>query len=120
VPAARPPAPRPPMVAMLSGTDGKGVVAVSFDPDQRRLTFSAVAFDPGKHSAELWVIPADKTPRSLGVIDPAAPHSRLFGSGAVSEIAPGATLAVTIEPLGGSPTGKPTGPVVMSGVVQKT
>jgi anti-sigma-K factor RskA len=34
-------------------------------------------------------------------------------------IAPGATLAISIEPLGGSPTGLPTGPVVATGVVAR-
>ena len=30
-----------------------------------------------------------------------------------------AVLAITLEPLGGSPTGKPTGPVVASGALIK-
>ena len=34
-------------------------------------------------------------------------------------IAPGATLAISVEPRGGSPTGLPTGPVVATGVVAR-
>ncbi|NIJ08394.1 anti-sigma-K factor RskA [Sphingomonas vulcanisoli] len=123
-PATPPPAvrlaPAPPLVAMLSGAPGKGVVAVSFDPRARRLTFAATAFDPGRHSAELWVIPADKKPRSLGVIDTTAPRTELSRGDAAAAVAPGVTLAVSIEPIGGSPTGLPTGPVVLSGTVQKS
>jgi len=29
----------------------------------------------------------------------------------------GATLAVSVEPAGGSPTGKPTGPIIVSGQI---
>ena len=33
-------------------------------------------------------------------------------------MAAGVTLAISVEPLGGSPTGKPTGPVILSGKLQ--
>lgn len=112
------PAAMAPLVAMLTGTDGKAVVAVSFDPAQRRLTISPAALQPGRHSAELWVIPADKHPRSLGIID-AAGNWRRAPAGTSAMISPGATLAVSIEPLGGSRTGQPTGPVVVSGIVHE-
>ena len=122
-PATPPPtvrlAPAPPLVAMLSG-GGRGVIAVSYDPGERRMTLAATAFDPGHHSAELWVIPADKTPRSLGVIDPAAPRTSLTPGNAGAAMAAGVTLAISIEPIGGSPTGQPTGPVVLSGIMQKS
>jgi len=32
----------------------------------------------------------------------------------------GATIAISVEPPGGSPTGSPTGPVVASGALAKT
>ena len=70
IPPAGAIAPAPPLIAMLVGTDSKAVVSVSFDPAQRRLTLATQSLKPGRHSAELWVIPADKTPRSLGIIDP--------------------------------------------------
>ena len=31
----------------------------------------------------------------------------------------GATIAITVEPRGGSPTGAPTGPIVASGALTK-
>ena len=62
-------------------------------------------------SFELWSIPTTGKPRSLGVISSSGrsvvnPKKELAGADA---------LAVTVEPVGGSPSGQPTGPVVFSG-----
>ena len=111
-----PVAARPPLVAMLTGAGSDTVVSVSFDPARRRLTLTAASLAPGARSAELWVIPADKKPRSLGVIDPAG-NWREAPAPSAAAITPGATLAVSMEPQGGSPTGQPTGPVMLSGTI---
>jgi len=62
-------------------------------------------------SLELWAVPASGPARSLGVLP--------GGSGTVAlrgKVLAGVdTLAVTVEPLGGSPTGKATGPIVYAG-----
>ena len=58
---------------------------------------------------QLWIIAPDAAPVSLGLLDstsltlayPAAPTA-------------GWTLAVSVEPAGGSTTGAPTGPVIMA------
>ena len=67
---------------------------------------------PGR-SLELWYVAAGKPPKSLGLVantsDPVAIPAVL------REGIPGATIAVTEEPKGGSPTGGPTGPIVYSG-----
>jgi anti-sigma-K factor RskA len=61
-------------------------------------------------------------PRSLGVVQNAAftvASSRL--NGVPPKIVRGSTFAVTLEPLGGSPSGLPTGPILYSGtLVQAT
>ncbi len=76
--------------------------------------------DIGAHSAELWVIPADGKPRSLGTIAAATPGWTKAPTPALASLAPGATLAISVEPLGGSPTGQPTGPVILSGKIAAT
>lgn len=78
------------------------------------LTLAAVA--PG-HSLELWAVPADGKPISLGVI-PAGGKGRV----ALSEkqhalLGKPIALAVSLEPEGGSPTGQPTGPVLYQGAL---
>jgi len=89
-----------PIVASISG-DGTTLVARPIAP---------VALRPDR-SLELWAVPAQGAPRSLGVLP--------GGSGVVAlrgKVLAGAdTLAVTIEPAGGSPTGAPTGPIVYAG-----
>ena len=64
---------------------------------------------------ELWVIPPGQAPISVGVVAPDGQTAlpRAQGLEGVQ------TLAITLEPPGGSPSGKPTGPVIMKGDVLK-
>ena len=69
---------------------------------------------PGK-SAELWVILAGQPAQSLGVIKEGQAQrlplpAALTGAGQTTSL-----LAVTLEQLGGSPTGIAQGPVVATG-----
>ena len=73
---------------------------------------------PASKSLELWYIVDGIPPKSMGVVgsDPlklAVPVSTVSGP------SPQLTFAVTVEPVGGSPTGGPTGPVVYSGKLIK-
>lgn len=78
------------------------------------LTLAAV--DP-KHSLELWAIPADGKPVSLGVI-PAGGKGRVALSDEQHALlGKPIALAVSLEPEGGSPTGQPTGPVLYQGAL---
>lgn len=69
---------------------------------------------PGK-SYELWMIDSAKAaPLSMGVIDaksPLRPHLPDVDAATLSH----ATYAITVEPPGGSPDGKPSGAPVFSG-----
>jgi anti-sigma-K factor RskA len=62
-------------------------------------------------SLELWSLPPSGAPRSLGVI--AADKATVVQRSKVLEGTD--AFAVTLEPAGGSPTGKPTGPVLYVG-----
>ncbi|RON45953.1 anti-sigma factor [Pseudomonas frederiksbergensis] len=74
------------------------------------------AVDPGR-SLELWAIPADGKPISLGVI-PAGGKGKVELSDAQKAlIGKPIALAVSLEPKGGSPTGQPTGPVLYQGAL---
>lgn len=65
--------------------------------------------------AELWLITQDGQPVSLGVIPKQGEVHRGLPAGLA--LADGRTVAVSLEPKGGSPTGKPTGPVVTTATV---
>lgn len=111
VPVAQ--APTAPMVAVLTGK--QGLVTVSFDPASGRMTSAANGLVLGDHVPELWVIPADGKPRSMGVVHAAGPSWGKVPAPAIRALSAGVTLAVSIEPVGGSPSGLPTGPVILTG-----
>ena len=116
VPVAQ--APAPPMVAVLTGKTG--LVTVSFDPTTGYMTSAASGLYIGARSPELWVIPADGKPRSMGVINAANPVWAKVPARASSAMATGVMLAVSVEPVGGAPTGQPTGPVILTGKLTTT
>ena len=106
------------LVANLSLTESKAAAfTVAYDPVQSTLYAgpdSGFSIPVGR-SAELWLIPADGKPRPMGLVDPAKPATMpmppQFKALAKAEV----TLALSIEPVGGSKTGLPTGPVVAAG-----
>lgn len=76
------------------------------------LTLAAIGLD---RSLELWAIPADGKPISLGVM-PVGGKGKINLSPAQRELlGTPIALAVSLEPHGGSPTGQPTGPVLYQG-----
>jgi len=111
----------PPMVAMLGDEVQKMKVVASWDPASRQLVLAVAGDMPAdpNHAHELWVIPAGGTPRSLGVM-PSDKQTHMRLADALARLLQqGATIAISIEPAGGSPTGQPTGPVVAAGSLNK-
>ena len=70
---------------------------------------------PEGRSLELWYIGDGKAPKSMGLVDKEPRKIPLPTSTHVEQ----ASFAVTVEPPGGSPTGKATGPIVYSGQLLK-
>jgi anti-sigma-K factor RskA len=105
------------LVATLAGDDGKALISAAYDPSRAAVVLAPAAHpDMAGKSPELWVIDGGK-PRSLGVVDMDAPTTHGVDSNRFAGLKPGAVLAISIEPQGGSPTGQPTGPVVATGVL---
>ena len=102
------------LVATLKN-DAKLVPAV-FDPGSGTFRVAAPPSVSSTKVAELWVIGEDGVPFALGLLE--QQNQRLtLTTEARAKLAPGATLAISIEPTGGSTTGAPTGPVVATGVL---
>lgn len=66
-------------------------------------------------SLELWALPRDGKPKSLGVIGAANRAELRLDAPADKSLGNVPALAISLEPQGGSPTGQPTGPVLYSG-----
>jgi anti-sigma-K factor RskA len=75
----------------------------------------AAANIPADRVAELWLIPADGKPRSLGLLRADRPVTLALSPNLAGQATAAAVLAVSLEPPGGSPTGAPTGPVIGQG-----
>ena len=96
-------------------------VVASWDPAARQLVLAVAGDMPADaaHAHELWVIPPDGKPRSLGTMSSTRKMHMRLADALASLLQQGATIAISVEPPGGSPTGQPTGPVVASGSLDK-
>ena len=119
-PVEAPAARGPVMVASLMSEDNAMMASAAWMPEARSLMVmpGSMPADPG-HSHELWIIPADGKPRSLGLVSGDAPHKMAVPAAMATYFAEAATLAISVEPEGGSPGDGPTGPVIASGSLAK-
>ena len=118
--ASRSPVVGPPIVIVLGNnpetaqTLNASFVA-SVGADGRSLVLrpiNAVPLATGR-ALELWAVPAQGAPRSLGLVRPDGATTVLRAEVLRNTSA----FAVSLEPAGGSPSGAPTGPIVSVGKV---
>lgn len=103
-------------VARLAGANAPAVTA-ALSTERRTLQLRAAQPTPAPagRSYELWLLPAEGgAPVSLGVL-PALDARVTLAAAQAPRLRTGAKLAVSVEPAGGSPTGAPTGPVILVG-----
>ena len=104
-------------VALLKPQEGPAAFVVTFDQQNQRLIIAPVAADGrNDRSLQLWLMPKGAPPVSLGLLDAdkalVLRADRLIGPEGLR-----AALGVSLEPLGGAPGGRPTGPVVATGAL---
>jgi len=74
---------------------------------------------PGK-AHELWALPeGGGAPVSLGLMPHTGDHHRVLNASQRAALVNSKKIAVTLEPEGGSPTGDPTGPVLLVAPLSK-
>ncbi|HEX4768646.1 MAG TPA: anti-sigma factor [Lichenihabitans sp.] len=111
-----PPAATGKFVAVLQRDANSPAMILDVDIAARRLTIRPVSTEePADKSLQLWLInPEVGGARSLGLLS-----NRALTQASLKDYDPAviarATYAVTLEPLGGSPTGAPSGPPILSG-----
>jgi anti-sigma-K factor RskA len=106
-------------VAVLADEKSAAAILVTFDPKRNTLTLKRVGdFQEGPDkSLELWALPPGAAPRSLGVLGNQPVIKLTAAEDQVKEVP---TLAITLEPRGGGPGGKPTGPILFKGALLQT
>jgi anti-sigma-K factor RskA len=100
-------------VAVFQKDEQSPAFLMSVDLDQRTVSVRQVAAEKlSDKSYQLWIAPQPgEPPRSLGVLaDDAGVKANLASYD--PSVINNATFGISLEPLGGSPTGQPTGPVI--------
>ena len=100
--------------SLSTGATGPIAFIALLDPQRGELVLTPARVTARADKVpELWSIPEGGRPVVLGLGQFGAPVRLKLGADAPTSRT--ATLAVSLEPLGGSPTGQPTGPVIASG-----
>jgi anti-sigma-K factor RskA len=102
-----------PMIVVLHATQGTEALVAGLSADRQQLSIQPLqrVSLTALQSLELWALPKSGPPASLGVIS--ADKLTALSKKTLPKDTKG--LAVTLEPLGGSPHGVPTGPIVFVG-----
>lgn len=119
------PRPEPPMamVAVMNDEKGQPALVVSWPPMKAmrdpyvriKVVQEHPVMAPGT-TWEMWMLPQGKdAPVSMGLIGIDADQTMKLRPALASRMEGAWGLAMSVEPKGGSPTGKPTGPVIFKG-----
>lgn len=107
------------MVASIQQNNGVAGWTATMDLKQGSMVIVPASPDayPTNRATELWLIPPGANPISLGVFRPNQATTVKLTPALMARLSAKALLAVSLEPLGGSPTGLPTGAVVAKGAL---
>lgn len=113
------PQPQPAAGPLLSGavvqenvSDPLWLVSELASANQLRMRpVAATQAEAGK-DYELWIVPESGNPLSLGVVPVGGVYQVTLTDAARKALSSSRTLAISLEPAGGSPTGAPTGPIL--------
>src|ERR1700694_4975888 len=102
---------------IMGSNPGAPFFVVTVDLKAREFTVQPIAARlAAQRSHHLWLLPQGTTiPISLGLVSHSASRSAPWPFSGVLGDLTNATLEVTLEPEGGSPRKRPTGPVVFLG-----
>lgn len=103
--------PAPEYVAVFNDTQAKPVWLVSLNDDGQLSVRALNTVAQADKSYELWSLPPGAAPKSLGLL-PASGRLTRAVHAVLDNVDQTPGLAVSLEPVGGSPSGLPTGPVL--------
>lgn len=105
-------------VAQIKDASGAPLLSALYSPGSGTLSLRLADLQQPDFGPELWIIPQDGMPRSLGLLDSQrltvtlSPELQTF-------LQDGATMAITIEPRDGAPHDAPTGEILGTAVLQE-
>ncbi|MCK0154758.1 anti-sigma factor [Alcanivorax sp. S6407] len=103
------------LVAVVQSEQAQPLWVMNASAGDQHLTLKAlppVSAEAGQ-DYELWLLPESGVPVSLTVLPTEGAELRItLSNEQVRELLKSRSLAISLEPKGGSPTGQPTGPVV--------
>ncbi len=105
------------VVAALDGGENGALLAANYDPGHGMLRIRAVAMPASNLAPELWIIPADGVPRSLGLVSAQGRSMVEVPEAHRKLIHDGALLAITMEPRDGAPHEKPSAAPIAAGKI---
>lgn len=114
-PAAAPSEPVSQWLAVVQSSQAEPLWLVNTDAKAARLHLKAVAAPAAtaQQDFELWLLPKQGAPQSMGVLPRDNGQVTITLSvEAFASLLENRSLAISLEPKGGSPTGAPTGPVL--------
>ncbi|HST01004.1 MAG TPA: anti-sigma factor [Usitatibacter sp.] len=112
-----PPA-QPDFVAVLTAQDKTPRMMVTmYRHEELRVKVMKPWKDMPDKGLELWAMAKDGKPRSLGMVSNDNPETVMHFAQNDERFQDVSAFAVSMEPMAGSPTGQPTGPVLCSGAI---
>ena len=110
------PAPAPQVVAVLLDDQGQPrAIIEDYGDDTAQIRFVSDVDVPQGFSIQAWTLPSrEMGPQSLGVLD--GPRAAPLAGPDLPVPADAQLYEITLEPEGGSPTGRPTGPIIAKGL----
>ncbi|MGH8250767.1 MAG: anti-sigma factor [Steroidobacteraceae bacterium] len=112
----------PQATAVIADASGSPLWQVAFAADGDHVEVRAVGDIryPDQRSRELWALPPDVAPVSLGLMPERGRVQLALDARQRAALALAPNVAVSDEPLGGSPTGAPTGAVLFVAPVARS
>ncbi len=108
---------RPATIAQLAGEPGGALVAARYIREPGELMIRSAGMPTGDLAPELWVIPGDGVPRSLGLVAIDGTTRVTVPVELRGMMADGATLAITMEPADGAPHAAPSSAPIAAGTI---
>jgi anti-sigma-K factor RskA len=107
-------------VGVFQKDDQSPAFLLTVDLENRMLSIRVVSAErPADKTYQLWIASeaTGGVPQSLGLIEDTARITRAALTSYDPAVVQRATFGVSLEPLGGSPTGRPTGPALHSKLI---